>query len=127
MVLMSWNDAHAMRTADDRVVYGNSTAFALASRERRRGDEGGTLDTLASTRNDVADRGAVHPVVRLNRIVRVFGCPMAAVVVGSTRLDEPTPPGIWVALVAYAFVWPQVAYWLVAIERATRNAPRIFA
>jgi signal transduction histidine kinase len=50
---------------------------------------------------------------------------MAAVVVGSTRLDEPTPPAIWVVLFVYAFVWPQVAYWLSRLSRDQKRAAHL--
>jgi len=80
------------------------------------------LNMLASRRNDVAVPPHVHPVVRLNRIVRVVGCPMAAVVVASVRWDEPTPAWIWLALFAYAFVWPQAAYWLSRISADQKRA-----
>jgi signal transduction histidine kinase len=63
----------------------------------------------------------VHPVVRLNRIVRVFGCPMAVVVVATVRWGEPTPAWMWTALLAYALVWPQAAYWLA---RSSANQKR---
>jgi signal transduction histidine kinase len=50
---------------------------------------------------------------------------MAAIVIGSTRLGESTPPGIWVALFAYAFVWPQVAYWLSRLGADQKRAAHL--
>ena len=72
----------------------------------------------------VADRG-VHPVVRLNRIVRVIGCPMASVLVATVRLDEPTPVWMWMALAAYALVWPQAAYWLARLSADQKRAAHL--
>ena len=83
---------------------------------------GGNLNTLASTRTDDAVPSYVHPVVRLNRIVRVVGCPMAALIVASVRLQEPTPAWIWLVLFAYAFVWPQAAYWISRISADQKRA-----
>jgi len=81
------------------------------------------------SRNEItetgADRRTVHPVVRLNRIVRVVGCPMAAVVVATVRIDEPTSPWIWAALFAYAIVWPQAAYWLARLSRDQKRAAHL--
>jgi len=68
-------------------------------------------------RSDWRASNPVHPVVRLNRIIRVVGCPMAVVLVAVARLDEPaTPRWMWAVLVGYAFVWPQLAYWLARLS-----------
>lgn len=93
--------------------------------ERQHGSRGVNLNTLASTRNDVAVARDVHPVVRLNRIIRAVGCPMAAVVVATVRFDEPTPTWIWVALFAYAFVWPQAAYWISRLSPDQKRAAHL--
>jgi signal transduction histidine kinase len=47
---------------------------------------------------------------------------MAAVIVASVRLHEPTPAWIWLALFAYAFVWPQAAYWISRISPDQKRA-----
>jgi signal transduction histidine kinase len=83
------------------------------------------LNTLASTGQEVPVDRPVHPVVRLNRIIRVVGCPMAAVVVATARLDEPTPGWVWVALAAYAIVWPQAAYWLSRLSADQKRAAHL--
>lgn len=67
----------------------------------------------------------VHPMVRLNRIVRVVGCPMAAIVVASVRFEEPTPAWMWASLVAYAVAWPQLAYWLARISSDQKRAAHL--
>ena len=50
---------------------------------------------------------------------------MAAVVVGSVRIDEPTSPWIWGALFAYGFVWPHLAYWLARSSRDQKRAAHL--
>jgi signal transduction histidine kinase len=88
--------------------------------------KGHVLDTIAGTPESVGRRGSilrpVHPVVRLNRIVRLVGCPMAAVVVGSVRFEEPTPIWMWAAILFYALVWPQLAYWLARLSSDQKRA-----
>jgi signal transduction histidine kinase len=85
----------------------------------------GKLNTLACTRDDAAVVRPVHPMVRLNRIVRVVGCPMAVVVVATVRWGEPTPTWMWAALLAYAFVWPQAAYWLARLSKDQKRAAHL--
>jgi len=80
------------------------------------------LSTLDGTPTADPNPAYVHPVVRLNRAVRVVGCPMAAVIVASVRWQEPTPAWIWLALFAYAFVWPQAAYWISRISADQKRA-----
>ncbi len=89
---------------------------------------GGRLDTFASrdeTSETGIDRRTVHPVVRLNRIVRVVGCPMASIVIATVRIDEPTSPWIWGALFAYAVVWPQAAYWLARLSHDQKRTAHL--
>jgi signal transduction histidine kinase len=64
-------------------------------------------------------------MVRLNRLVRVFGCPMAVVLVATARLDEPTPRWMWVALLGYGLVWPQLAYWLARLSKDQKRAAHL--
>jgi signal transduction histidine kinase/CheY-like chemotaxis protein/HPt (histidine-containing phosphotransfer) domain-containing protein len=61
--------------------------------------------------SDAAKR-VVHPIVRLNYIVRLVACPFVLMIVVSSRLGggEVIPPGLWAALVLYAVAWPHVAY-----------------
>jgi signal transduction histidine kinase/DNA-binding response OmpR family regulator/HPt (histidine-containing phosphotransfer) domain-containing protein len=55
---------------------------------------------------------AVHPLVRLDFLVRLVGCPLGAFVVASARHREPTTTAIWAVLAFYAFAWPHVAHGL---------------
>jgi signal transduction histidine kinase/DNA-binding response OmpR family regulator len=50
-----------------------------------------------------------HPLVRLDFIVRLLGCPMGALIVVSARVDEPTPHWMWIGLAIYALLWPHIA------------------
>ena len=83
------------------------------------------LYTIAPLRNDASVAKRVHPMVRLNRMVRMFGCPMAVVLVATARLDEPTPRWMWAALIAYAVAWPQVAYWLARLSKDQKRAAHL--
>ncbi|MGD8896718.1 MAG: response regulator [Acidobacteriota bacterium] len=55
---------------------------------------------------------AVHPLVRLNHVVRVFGCPITLLIVVSARVmsDEAVPWWLWTLLLVYSFLWPHLAY-----------------
>ncbi|HEY5863624.1 MAG TPA: ATP-binding protein [Casimicrobiaceae bacterium] len=83
------------------------------------------LYTIVPLRNDASVAKRVHPMVRLNRMVRMFGCPMAVVLVATARLDEPTPRWMWAALIAYAVAWPQVAYWLARLSKDQKRAAHL--
>ena len=83
------------------------------------------LYTIVPLRNEASVAKGVHPMVRLNRLVRVVGCPMAVVLVATARLDEPTPRWMWAALIAYAVVWPQVAYWLARLSKDQKRAAHL--
>jgi signal transduction histidine kinase len=83
------------------------------------------LYTIVPLRNEASVARGVHPMVRLNRLVRVFGCPMAAVLIATARLDEPTPRWLWAALFAYGVVWPQVAYWLARLSKDQKRAAHL--
>ena len=83
------------------------------------------LYTIVPLRNDASVAKRVHPMVRLNRMVRMFGCPMAVVLVATARLDDPTPRWMWAALIAYAVVWPQVAYWLARLSKDQKRAAHL--
>ncbi|HVF65305.1 MAG TPA: ATP-binding protein [Casimicrobiaceae bacterium] len=67
------------------------------------------------------DRRRVHPIVRLDRVVRIIGCPLGVGIIATVRLDIPTPIGLWLALFAYAFAWPHLAY---LIGRFSRDPKR---
>lgn len=56
----------------------------------------------------------VHPIVKLDYVVREIGCPFVSLVVISSRLftHEAMPVTLWVALALYGLVWPHVAYFL---------------
>ena len=86
-----------------------------------------SLDTFASAAAQPVepDIRRLHPMVRLNRIVRVVGCPMASIVVATVRLDEPTPLWMWAALFAYAVIWPQAAYWLARASADQKRAAQL--
>ncbi|MEP6678589.1 MAG: ATP-binding protein [Betaproteobacteria bacterium] len=78
--------------------------------------------TIARLRHDLAVVYPVHPMVRINRIVRVVGCPLAVVLVIVARWGEPTPRWLWAALLAYGVAWPQVAYWLARLAKSPKRA-----
>ncbi|MEO5765267.1 MAG: ATP-binding protein [Casimicrobiaceae bacterium] len=78
--------------------------------------------TIARLRHDLAVVYPVHPMVRINRIVRVVGCPLAVVLVNVARWGEPTPRWLWAALLAYGVAWPQVAYWLARLAKSPKRA-----
>ncbi len=88
----------------------------------RRRDGAIPLARLARLRNDLGVAHPVHPMVRLNRLVRAVGCPMAVVLVATARIGEPTPRWMWAALLAYALVWPQAAYWLARLSKDQKRA-----
>jgi signal transduction histidine kinase/DNA-binding response OmpR family regulator/HPt (histidine-containing phosphotransfer) domain-containing protein len=54
----------------------------------------------------------VHPLVRLDYVVRILGCPITLLIVVSSRMmsDEVVPWWLWITLVLYGLVWPHVAY-----------------
>jgi len=54
----------------------------------------------------------VHPIVRLDYVVRVLGCPIPALIVASSRLSaaEPMPLGLWIGLALYGLIWPHFAF-----------------
>jgi signal transduction histidine kinase/DNA-binding response OmpR family regulator/HPt (histidine-containing phosphotransfer) domain-containing protein len=76
-----------------------------------------TPDTLAR----------VHPIVKLDYVSRMAGCPIPALIVVSSRLSagETMPVGLWVAAIVYGLVWPHVAY-VFARRNAARSRPREF-
>jgi signal transduction histidine kinase/DNA-binding response OmpR family regulator/HPt (histidine-containing phosphotransfer) domain-containing protein len=55
---------------------------------------------------------SVHPLVRLDYVVRILGSPITLLVVVSSRImsDEVVPWWLWITLVLYGLVWPHVAY-----------------
>jgi signal transduction histidine kinase/DNA-binding response OmpR family regulator/HPt (histidine-containing phosphotransfer) domain-containing protein len=61
----------------------------------------------------------LHPLVRLDFLVRVVGCPLAGLLVAANRDPETTPPAVWIGLAFYAFVWPHFAY---ALSRRAADA-----
>jgi len=67
----------------------------------------------------------LHPVVRLNFVVRLITCPLATMVIVTARLDEPTPHWLWVALAMYAFVWPHIVVGFSLIWRDSKEAESI--
>jgi signal transduction histidine kinase len=73
-------------------------------------------------------RGArlpVHPIVRLDYLIRIVGCPLGAGIAASARLVEPTRPAIWWALALYALLWPHVAYALARWSKDSRRTERL--
>jgi signal transduction histidine kinase len=63
--------------------------------------------------DDTIARGGVHPLVPLNHRIRVIGMPLIAIMAYAQVGTERPGPVFWVALIATAVVWPQLA-WLVA-------------
>jgi signal transduction histidine kinase/DNA-binding response OmpR family regulator/HPt (histidine-containing phosphotransfer) domain-containing protein len=63
----------------------------------------------------------VHPLVRLDYLVRLLGCPMAALTLVSARVGEPTPFWLWVSLGVYALVWPHIAHAIAVWSEDSRE------
>lgn len=66
-----------------------------------------------------------HPIVRLDRVVRVISCPLGAGFVASLRIDLPTPLWLWGALAAYAFAWPHLAYLFGRFSRDPKRTEQL--
>jgi signal transduction histidine kinase/DNA-binding response OmpR family regulator/HPt (histidine-containing phosphotransfer) domain-containing protein len=56
--------------------------------------------------------GRIHPIVRLDYLVRLFACPfiVAIVIASRTSAGQPISTSLWIVLVFYAVVWPHVAF-----------------
>ena len=67
----------------------------------------------------------LHPVVRLNFVVRLITCPLAGLTIVTARLGEPTPNWLWAALAVYAFVWPHIVVGFSRIWRDPKEAESI--
>ena len=50
-----------------------------------------------------------HPLVRLDYIVRLLGCPIGAMMVVSARVNEETPLWMWIGVAFYGLFWPHIA------------------
>ena len=64
----------------------------------------------------------LHPVVRLDFLVRLIGCPLGALMIATARIDEPTPMALWVVLTFYAFAWPHLAVLFARTWRDSKEA-----
>jgi signal transduction histidine kinase/PleD family two-component response regulator/HPt (histidine-containing phosphotransfer) domain-containing protein len=85
-----------------------------------------TTDTMTQTASPASgdatfDERRVHPIVRLNYLVRLIACPFSILVVIVARIGSGAemPLGLWIALGLYATVWPHVAF---LIARRSREA-----
>ena len=65
---------------------------------------------------------SLHPVVRLNFLVRLITCPMGAIMLATARYDEPTSLSLWIALLLYAFAWPHLVVAFARIWRDSKEA-----
>jgi signal transduction histidine kinase/CheY-like chemotaxis protein/HPt (histidine-containing phosphotransfer) domain-containing protein len=68
----------------------------------------------------MTEEPTIHPLVRLDRAVRVLACPMAAAVVLAVRLPGDVPGELWAWLGFYALLWPHLAYQLARRAADTR-------
>src|SRR5262249_9573405 len=66
-----------------------------------------------------------HPIVRLDYFVRLLGCPLAALIIVSTRWHEPTGSAIWPALALYALAWPTLAFLVASQNRDPKRVELI--
>ncbi|HVT44252.1 MAG TPA: ATP-binding protein, partial [Thermoanaerobaculia bacterium] len=66
----------------------------------------------------------VHPIVKLDHLVRIFACPILAMLVVTARTSSgnPIPLPLWIILGIYALVWPHVARFLA--QRTKGNIRR---
>jgi signal transduction histidine kinase/CheY-like chemotaxis protein len=62
--------------------------------------------------SSASDEKQIHPIVRLNYVVRLVACPFVLLIVAASRLgtEEGMPPALWALFGAYALLWPHVAY-----------------
>jgi signal transduction histidine kinase/DNA-binding response OmpR family regulator/HPt (histidine-containing phosphotransfer) domain-containing protein len=65
---------------------------------------------------------SLHPLVKLDYIVRLIGCPIGAALVVSARVGQKTPAWMWIILVMYAFVWPHVPRAIAKWSEDSRRA-----
>ncbi len=58
------------------------------------------------------DEKQIHPIARLNHVVRLFACPFVMIIVTSSRLSggQSVPPWLWVFLGIYALAWPHISF-----------------
>ena len=67
----------------------------------------------------------LHPVVRLNFLVRLITCPLGALLIATARIDESNPAALWVGLVVYAFAWPHLVVMFARRWRDSKEAESI--
>ncbi|UCE32332.1 MAG: response regulator [Burkholderiales bacterium] len=67
----------------------------------------------------------IHPILRLDYVVRLLGAPLGALLVAASRWNEPNPPLLWVLLAVYALVWPHVAYFTARSRPDSRAAEHV--
>jgi signal transduction histidine kinase/DNA-binding response OmpR family regulator/HPt (histidine-containing phosphotransfer) domain-containing protein len=71
-----------------------------------------------------SDTSRLHPIVRLDYVVRLIACPLVAVIVLSARkqAEASAPAILWSAVAFYALIWPHVA---LLIARSSKEPRRI--
>lgn len=72
-----------------------------------------------------AGRGSrIHPIVKLDYFVRIFACPIPALLVITSRTSagEPIPMLLWAILGVYALIWPHAAR--IAAQRSSGDIRR---
>jgi signal transduction histidine kinase len=72
--------------------------------------------------DDTGTRGRMHPLVPLNHRIRTIAMPLVAVIAYAQVGASRPGPIFWSALLATAFVWPQLAYLVSSRSRDGKGA-----
>jgi signal transduction histidine kinase/CheY-like chemotaxis protein/HPt (histidine-containing phosphotransfer) domain-containing protein len=83
----------------------------------------------AGRKSDDPEAGErIHPLLKLNHLVRMIACPMMSMIVVSVRWSagDPMPWGLWLALALYGLVWPHAELFFARRSRQARVAEMRF-
>ena len=64
----------------------------------------------------------VHPIVRLDYVIRVPASLMMAAIIASTFRDRTVPPWVWYATIGYGLAWSHVAYLHARLSADSKRA-----
>jgi len=79
----------------------------------------GSADGIDTT--SVRKRAPLHPIVKLDYVIRVPAALLMAAIILSTFRDRDVSPNYWYGTLAYGFLWPHLA-WLHARYRRDSKA-----